>query len=76
MLHGILKFLMGISTLFVSLYFYEGGLLIFWLNIILKNMLFSPSKKEYPAFRLSCGIGCCPETVSRARYFSYSYYDL
>jgi hypothetical protein len=26
-------------------------------------------KKEYPAFRLRHGIECCPETVSKARYF-------
>jgi hypothetical protein len=31
-------------------------------------------EEEYPAFRLPCGMGCCPETVSLARYFSYNYY--
>jgi hypothetical protein len=31
-------------------------------------------KKEYPAFRLPRGTGCCPETVLSARYFSYNYY--
>ncbi len=23
-----------------------------------------------------CDIECCPETVSKARYFSYTYYEL
>ncbi len=29
-----------------------------------------------PLLRLPCGIGSCPETVSKARYFSYNYYYL
>ena len=29
-------------------------------------------KEEYPAFRLSCGTGCCPKAVLMARYLPYS----
>ncbi len=36
--------------------------------------MFERRRKEYPAFRLPDGIGCCTETVSTGPYFSQNYY--